>query len=93
MGMKKADDEAGNNVMHVFAAGTSCVDVSTMGSQLGLMGKSSRALAVWMAQIKHVGPVSKLQRNFAQLNHLRACRLSMLGIQHHFFDDENMPRL
>lgn len=28
-----------------------------MGAQQGLLGPSSRALAIWVSQIKHVGPV------------------------------------
>ena len=45
-------------ILKFFAAGTSCVDVSAMGTGRGLLGPSSRPLAIWCSEVKHVRPVS-----------------------------------
>ena len=46
----------GKRHIRIFGAGTSCVDVSTIGCQLGLLGGSSRPLAIWLSEIKLVKP-------------------------------------
>ena len=35
----------------VYGAGTSCVDVSAIGSRRGLLGDSSKPLAIWLSEI------------------------------------------
>lgn len=47
--------------LRVYAAGTSCTDVSAMGSGKGLFGATSKPLAVWMAELLHVQPDFWLQ--------------------------------
>ena len=45
-------------VLRIYGAGTSCVDVSAMGSQKGLLGASCRSLAIWMSELIHTRPVT-----------------------------------
>ena len=45
-------------VLRIHGAGTSCVDVSSMGAQKGLLGGSCRSLAIWMSEIMHCQPVT-----------------------------------
>lgn len=45
-------------VLRAFGAGTSCVDVSSMGSQKGLLGDSCRSLSIWMSELLHCRPVT-----------------------------------
>ena len=47
---------SGKKVLKVYGAGTSCVDVSTIGNQMGLLGESAKPLAVWMSEIKQTLP-------------------------------------
>lgn len=40
----------------VYGAGTSCIDFSAIGAQMGLLGPSCRQLAIWLCQIRHGRP-------------------------------------
>ena len=62
LGMKILDDALGTKVLRAYGAGTSCVDVSCMGSQLGLFGPSCRSLAIWLSEIRVVQPVPQQQQ-------------------------------
>lgn len=42
--------------LRVMSAGTTCVDVSTIGCQAGLLGPSSRTLAIFLQEVKLVQP-------------------------------------
>ena len=55
------DPGLGAETLRVYAAGTSCTDVSAMGSGKGLFGATSKPLAVWMAELLHVQPDLWLQ--------------------------------
>ena len=44
-------------VLRFYAGGTSCTDVSSMGTQTGLFGPSSRPLAIFLSEIRHTLPV------------------------------------
>ena len=54
------DIASGKRVLRMYAAGTSCTDVSSMGTQTGLLGPSSRPLAIFLSEIRHVLPAASL---------------------------------
>ena len=56
LGWNIQDEDDDADTIRFYGAGTSCVDVSSMGSQRGLLGGSSRPLAIWMSEIIHVKP-------------------------------------
>lgn len=59
MGMKREhsdSDDGGSGDLIVFAAGTVCIDVSSMGGHAGLLGPSCRPLAIFLAEVKAVQP-------------------------------------
>ena len=50
-------------ILTIFAGGTVCTDVSDIGARAGLLGKSCRSLAIWLSEIKHYQPDSRLILN------------------------------
>lgn len=61
--MSEDDLASDEKTLRIFAAGTSCTDVSAMGTQSGLLGPSSRPLAIFLAEVRHVLPVPWLLAN------------------------------
>lgn len=64
LGMKLEDEKSGRDqqTLRCFCAGTTCTDVSAMGSHSGLFGDSSLPLAVWLSELRHVRPVTCLDK-------------------------------
>lgn len=55
-GLKDSCGQHGQRELICYGAGTTCTDVSTIGCQAGLLGNSSRTLAIWLSEILHGEP-------------------------------------
>ncbi len=60
IGEKRALDRTNpsKRILRLAAGGTSCIDVSSMGTQSGLLGPSCRPLAIFCSELKFLRPVS-----------------------------------
>ena len=60
IGEKRASEHTNPSarILRLVAGGTSCIDVSAMGTQSGLLGPSCRPLAIFCSELRFLQPVS-----------------------------------